>query len=116
MSPRSVDVHHVGERLRREWIEVSGRVQGVGFRASVVNLASRRPVAGWVRNEPGGTVLMLLEGVRSDLDAFVEVISLERAADISSIDRREVEATDREKGPYEPLTGFCIKFDRLPGR
>ena len=59
---------------------------------------------------------MLLEGVRADLDAFIEVISLERAADISTIDRREIEAIDREKGPSEPLTGFRIKFDRLPGR
>ena len=106
----------VGDGLRREWVEFSGRVQGVGFRAFVVGVASTRPVAGWVRNEPRGTVLMLLEAAASDFDAFVEAIALERGAGISRIDRREVEPTDVEKGPSEPLTGFCIKFDRLPGR
>jgi len=106
----------VDDGLRREWVEFSGRVQGVGFRAFVVGVASTRPVAGWVRNEPRGTVLMLLEAATSDLDAFVEAIALERGAEISRVDRRDVGPTDVEKGPSEPLTGFCIKFDRLLGR
>ncbi len=113
MNQRSVGLHG---NLRREWVEISGRVQGVGFRAFVVDFASIRPVAGWVRNEPGGTVLMLLEALERDLDAFIEAISLERNGDITQVQRREVQAMDLEKGPSGPLTGFSVKFDRLPGR
>ena len=105
-----------GDGLPREWVEITGRVQGVGFRAMVVEIASGRPVAGWVRNEPQGSVLMLLEAAAGDLDAFVEAIVQERAADIIRVDRRRVETKDPENGPSGPLTGFCVKFNRLPGR
>lgn len=51
---------------------VSGRVQGVGFRASAVQAAERIGVAGWVRNLPSGEVEALVAG---DADA------VERMAD-----------------------------------
>jgi acylphosphatase len=35
---------------------VHGRVQGVGFRWFVMKTASRLEVAGWVRNNPDGSV------------------------------------------------------------
>jgi acylphosphatase len=41
---------------------ISGRVQGVGFRAFVERQAYRRGVRGWVRNRRDGTVEALLIG------------------------------------------------------
>ena len=43
-------------------IVVTGRVQGVFFRAAMREQADRLGVTGWVRNEPDGTVPAHLEG------------------------------------------------------
>lgn len=50
-------------------LRVSGRVQGVFFRASTERQAERRGVAGWARNEPDGTLEVWLEGDRDDVEA-----------------------------------------------
>lgn len=49
-----------------------GRVQGVGFRATARHIASRHPgVAGYVRNEPDGSVFIAVEGDSPHLDRFL---------------------------------------------
>jgi acylphosphatase len=52
-------------------VEVSGRVQGVMFRDSCRREADRLGVVGWVRNEPGGSVLVVAEGPGDAVDALV---------------------------------------------
>ena len=55
-------------------VHYSGSVQGVGFRATVVSLAWRRPVTGWVRNLADGRVQMLVEGTEKDVEAFLQAV------------------------------------------
>ena len=43
-------------------IRVSGRVQGVGFRAALDDEAARLGVTGWVRNRADGSVEALVQG------------------------------------------------------
>ncbi|GAB6985290.1 acylphosphatase [Nocardioides pyridinolyticus] len=50
---------------------VTGRVQGVSFRAYAEQQAARLGVCGWVRNEPGGEVAAHAEGDAAAVDAFV---------------------------------------------
>ena len=46
---------------------VRGRVQGVGFRWFVEREAHILQIAGWVRNNPDGTVEVLAQGTREQL-------------------------------------------------
>jgi len=46
---------------------ISGRVQGVGFRASAYDEAQSLGLTGWVRNLPSGEVEMVMEGKRENL-------------------------------------------------
>ncbi|HEU5036779.1 MAG TPA: acylphosphatase [Nocardioides sp.] len=52
-------------------LTVTGRVQGVSFRAYAEREAARLGVAGWVRNEPDGSVAIHAEGDRDAVEAFV---------------------------------------------
>lgn len=43
-------------------VEVSGRVQGVGYRAWTEDLARKLNLEGWVRNRPDGSVEAVFSG------------------------------------------------------
>lgn len=51
-------------------IQVIGKVQGVFFRASTKDKADDLGLMGWVRNEPDGSVLIVAEGPKENLDLF----------------------------------------------
>lgn len=58
-------------RSVRAQVLVSGRVQGVWFRQSAKNTALKHAVNGWCRNNPDGSVEVVLEG---DKNAVLSVI------------------------------------------
>ncbi len=53
------------ERLR---LVISGRVQGIWYRASARDRAEALGLTGWVRNQPGGSVELVAEGNGEALD------------------------------------------------
>lgn len=53
---------------------VRGQVQGVNFRSSTVNQAARLGLAGWVRNQPDGSVEVLAEGPRPALGRLLDFL------------------------------------------
>ncbi len=55
----------------------SGRVQGVCFRATALELSRRRPVVGYVRNRPDGTVELEAEGPPQEVEAFLAAVAQE---------------------------------------
>ncbi len=53
---------------------VEGRVQGVGFRYFVLDNAQPLGVTGWVRNRWDGTVEVVAEGTKRDLEELLAAI------------------------------------------
>lgn len=59
-----------GPRVRAH-VWVSGRVQGVYFRAYAEDEAAFRMVAGWIRNAPDGRVEAVFEGSPAAVEAMI---------------------------------------------
>ena len=53
---------------------VEGRVQGVGFRAYTQRQTEFHNLTGWVRNRWNGTVEVIAEGQRDNLNKFIKTI------------------------------------------
>ncbi len=80
----------------------SGRVQGVGFRYQVYNIAKGYEVTGFVRNLADGRVQMELEGKENEVRKFVAEVVEQMDGLI-----RDVEAEDGLR--QREFTGFTIR-------
>ena len=60
--------------IQRITVRYEGRVQGVGFRFTVVNLARDLDVTGWVKNEFDGSVSVVAEGKENQLMALLQAV------------------------------------------
>jgi acylphosphatase len=83
-------------------VVAKGRVQGVFFRDTVRNAAEREGVAGWVRNNPDGTVEALFEG---GPDAVERLVSLVREGPPGA----RVEALEVLEEPDQGIEGFRVR-------
>ncbi len=92
------------KHFREAHVIVSGRVQGVFFRASTRDVATRHGVCGFVRNLPGQRVEVVLQG---DREAVENVIAFLRegppGAVVTDIDIRWRNSTT----PHE---GFHVRY------
>lgn len=52
-------------------LQITGRVQGVGFRYAMQHEAQRLGVSGWVRNRRDGSVEALAQGTPESVDALI---------------------------------------------
>lgn len=57
--------------IRRARVFVSGKVQGVFYRASTQEEALRQGLAGWVRNLPDGQVEAVFEGTPEAVEDMI---------------------------------------------
>lgn len=57
--------------MARAQVLISGRVQGVFYRAYTRDQAVARGLTGWVRNLPDGRVLALFEGDREKIESML---------------------------------------------
>jgi acylphosphatase len=80
-----------------------GRIQGVGYRARVVESASRHGVAGSIANREDGSVFIDGQGARADVEAFLRDVSGPRGASHA----REIERI-AEVAASADLVGFAI--------
>ena len=82
---------------------VTGRVQGVSFRYYAEHQARRLGVAGWVRNEPDGSVAAHVEGEAQAVDAMVDW--LRQGPPAARVDRVDVSETQ-----LTGATSFEVRF------
>jgi len=88
------------KRLR---IYFSGRVQGVGFRWTVRDIASSFVIDGYVKNLADGRVELVAEGEKVQVSAFVERINERMSGYIRDVQKEEEQLTGEK-------SGFDIKF------
>lgn len=87
----------------RAHVFVSGRVQGVGYRAFVCQQAELHGLTGWVRNVVDGRVESEVQGDREAVDNFHQ--DLQRGPTWSIIEHVEIDWIN----PWTNETGFSIK-------
>jgi len=70
-------------------------VQGVGFRWYVREQARTLELAGWVRNEPDGAVVLIAAGEATSLDALERELRIgPNHATVTNVVRRELTSFD----------------------
>ncbi len=79
--------------MKRFWVRVYGRVQGVGFRYHTLSKAKLLGIKGFVKNLPDGSVFVDCEGDEDNLNIFLEF--LKEGPSFACVERCEVE----EKSP-----------------
>jgi len=83
---------------------ISGKVQGVWFRATTKQQAERRNVSGWVRNTSDGKVEAVFQG---EVDAVDDLISwCHQGSSMSDVSDVMVESMDDDKA----FDGFNIRY------
>jgi len=81
---------------------VRGRVQGVGYRGSMVEQAERLGVTGWVRNRRDGSVEAMVAGDTAAVEQMIDWARTgPRLAVVDSVDVR-------------PGEGSFTRFDQQP--
>jgi acylphosphatase len=80
----------------------SGRVQGVGFRYTAKSVAAGFEVTGIVRNLADGSVELVAEGLKDELEGFQQAI---RESGLGSLIAREQTTWDIAKNDFR---GFEI--------
>jgi acylphosphatase len=82
---------------------VRGRVQGVGFRWFVQELAALENAAGWVQNRPDGTVEALVQGEAEAVERIERQIR--RGPPAARVEHVDV----ADEPPLDSLRAFSIR-------
>jgi acylphosphatase len=99
---RSDNVEEQREAIVRAHACVSGKVQGVGFRAFVQMQANNMTLHGWVRNRAEGGVELEVEGPEASVHAFLQAIH--KGPPLSQV----LQVTVDWKDPNRQTEGFQV--------
>ena len=89
------------DRIRAH-VFVSGRVQGVYYRATTRDTARERGVDGWVRNLDDGRVEAVFEGTEAAVESMIEWCH-------TGSPKARVDDVSAEYGDPDGVEGFDIK-------
>jgi acylphosphatase len=89
------------EMVRKHWF-VSGRVQGVSFRAFTYDAARELKVRGWVRNLTDGRVEIVAEAEEKAVEALLAKVKRgPSAAKVEAVTEGKVDAEEKLAGEFE---------------
>jgi acylphosphatase len=88
------DVHH-------ETVFFTGKVQGVGFRYTTLQVAREHEVCGYVKNLADGRVQLEVEGKAAEVDAFITALEQRMHGYIRKTER----SAEKREGQF---SGFTI--------
>jgi acylphosphatase len=81
-----------------ETVHFSGRVQGVGFRYSVLQVAKEYEVCGFVKNLTDGRVYLEVEGSRNEIAELVSSVHERMDGYIRQVERKGGRRDSQFKG------------------
>jgi acylphosphatase len=55
-------------------INITGRVQGVGYRYFAVQKANELGIKGWVKNSVDGSVIIVAQGIEEEIKTFTDYL------------------------------------------
>ncbi|MFW6282242.1 MAG: acylphosphatase [bacterium] len=79
----------------QEHLIISGRVQGVGFRAFALDKARKFNIKGWIKNRSDGKVEAVIQGRESDISKLLRF--LEKGPAWARVDKIEMENEDEDR-------------------
>ncbi len=90
--------------MKRIYVLISGRVQGVFYRAFIMERAQILKLTGWIRNLSDGRVEALFDGKDADVEAILEYCKKGPPhANVKEVDYRE-------ETPAEEFPDFRIIY------
>lgn len=89
------------ENKERLTVKISGKVQGVFFRANIQKIADSLGIIGWTRNESDDSVKVVAEGENEKLEDFLAF--LKKGPDSATVTNIET--------IWEKATGEFDEFD-----
>jgi len=91
------------EKIRRH-VYIEGKVQGVGFRASVRHKAQELKINGWVKNLYDGRVEAIFTGLKEDVKNILKYVK--KGPRFARVNNVEV----REENYRDEFNNFRIKY------
>lgn len=90
--------------MKRIYAKVTGKVQGVFYRASTRDVAENLRLNGWVRNMPDGSVELEAEGPEDKINQLIDW--LHHGPQYAIVEKVKIE----EVQPNASQSGFIVVF------
>ncbi len=87
--------------MERVHLIIFGDVQGIGFRSWALRYAQGKPISGWVKNREDGTVEIVAEGQKEELEALIALCR--KGPDLAWVAKVEV--------AWQEATGELFTFE-----
>ena len=91
------------DSIVRKRMIIWGNVQGCGFRRRLHDIAEQVGTAGWVRNNPGSSVTVEIQGTEKQIESTLKLVE-----DNELITIRRIESVDIPVEIGDSGFGICI--------